>query len=127
MAVKLNHTIVHCRDKKKSATFLSDVLGLKAPIRFGPFLEVETANEVALAFLETDETLTVEHYAFLVNEKEFDEIFTRIRLKKIGYWADPHQEQEGEINTRDGGRGLYFEDPDGHLLEILTRPYGSGG
>ena len=67
-----------------------------------------------------------QHYAFLVSEPEFDEIFSRIQARKLVYWADPSQEQLNEINTRDGGRGLYFEDPDGHLLEILTRPYGSG-
>jgi hypothetical protein len=44
----------------------------------------------------------------------------------VAYWADPGQTRRDEINTRDGGRGLYFTDPDGHLLEILTRPYGSG-
>ena len=126
MAVKLNHTIVHCRNKKKSAQFMSQILGLPQPVSFGPFLEVKTANEVDLAFLETDEEFIVEHYAFLVSEQEFDAIFGRVQQKKLAYWADPGREREGEINTRDGGRGVYFEDPDGHLLEILTRPYGSG-
>ena len=127
MAVKLNHTIVHARDKRVSAQFMSEILGLPAPVPFGPFLGVNTGNEVTLDFLETDEEIETQHYAFLVSESEFEEIFGRIKDRKLTYWADPYRRQAAQINTRDGGRGLYFEDPAGHLLEILTRPYGSGG
>ena len=128
MTAKLNHTIVHARDKSASAAFLSEILGLPAPVPFGPFLGVETGNEVTLDFLDADESeFIVEHYAFLVSEGEFDEIFGRIKERKLAYWADPARRERGKINTRDGGRGIYFEDPNGHLLEILTRPYGSGG
>jgi catechol 2,3-dioxygenase-like lactoylglutathione lyase family enzyme len=126
MAIELNHTIVHTRDKRAAATFLSDILGLPAPVAFGPFLGVETANGVTLDYLDTDEAILAEHYAFLVAEAEFDQIFERIRARGLAYWADPHRTRRGQINTRDGGRGLYFEEPSGHLLEILTRPYGSG-
>lgn len=127
MTVKLNHTIVHSRDKTASARFMADILGLPAPVPFGPFMGVQTGNEVTLDFLETDEEITTEHYAFLISETEFDAIFARIRERGLPYWADPARSRHGEINTRDGGRGVYFEDPNGHLLEILTRPYGSGG
>ena len=127
MTVKLNHTIVHARDKRASAAFLSQILGLPDPVAFGPFIGVQTGNEVTLDFLDTDEEILTEHYAFLVSESEFDEIFARIRKRKLPYWADPARQQQNKINTRDGGRGIYFEDPSGHLLEILTRPYGSGG
>jgi catechol 2,3-dioxygenase-like lactoylglutathione lyase family enzyme len=127
MAVKLNHTIVHARDKRASATFLSEILGLPAPTPFGPFLCVQADNEVTLDFLETDEEFNVQHYAFLVSEAEFDRIFGRIRGRKLDYWADPARNRAGEINRHDGGRGCYFEDPAGNLLEIITRPYGSGG
>ena len=127
MAVKLNHTIVHARDKAASARFLSEILGLPAPAPFGPFMGVQVDNEVTLDFLETNDVFQIEHYAFLISEREFDEIFGRIRARNLQYWADPYRRQQGEINTRDGGRGVYFQDPDGHLLEILTRPYGSGG
>jgi catechol 2,3-dioxygenase-like lactoylglutathione lyase family enzyme len=88
---------------------------------------VHAGNEVTLDFMDADGEITPQHYAFLISEAEFDEIFARIRERKLPYWADPTQHQRGEINTRDGGRGVYFEDPNGHLLEILTRPYGSGG
>jgi catechol 2,3-dioxygenase-like lactoylglutathione lyase family enzyme len=127
MTIKLNHTIVHARDKRVSAEFFADVFGLKPPVAFGPFLDVETDNEVTLAFLETDEDIQTQHYAFLVSEPEFDEVFARVKGRKLKYWADPYRRQPNEINTRDGGRGVYFEDPAGNLLEILTRPYGSGG
>jgi catechol 2,3-dioxygenase-like lactoylglutathione lyase family enzyme len=127
MPAKLNHTIVHARDKRASAQFMAEILGLPAPVPFGPFLGVNTGNEVTLDFLDTDEEIQTQHYAFLVSEPEFDAIFGRIRERQLAYWADPYRRQPREINTRDGGRGVYFEDPAGHLLEILTRPYGSGG
>ena len=127
MTVRLNHTIVHARDKRASATFLADILGLPDPVPFGPFIGVQTGNDVTLDFLDADGEITVEHYAFLVDENEFDEIFGRIRERNLPYWAHPARHQANEINTRDGGRGVYFEDPSGHVLEILTRPYGSGG
>ncbi len=127
MSVQLNHTIVGCRDKKVSAKFLADVLGLPAPSRFGPFLVVEAANGVSLDYHDTDGNIAPQHYAFLISEDEFDEIFGRVRERGLEYWADPAQSQAGRINRNDGGRGVYFQDPDGHLLEIITRPYGSGG
>ena len=127
MPIALNHTIVWCRDRRKSAAFLTGLLGLAAPMRFGPFLVVELDNRVSLDFHETDRTIVAQHYAFLIGEEDFDHILARIEARQIRYWADPGQTRAGEINRNDGGRGLYFEDPDGHLLEILTRPYGSGG
>jgi extradiol dioxygenase family protein len=126
MAVKLNHTIVHARDRHQSASFFVEVFGLAKPRPFGPFLDVDVANEVTLAFLETDEDIQIQHYAFLVSEAEFDEIFGRVQARGLAYWADPHHHRKGEINHHDGGRGVYFNDPAGHYLEIITRPYGSG-
>ena len=126
MSVRLNHTIVWCRDKKKSARFLSDMLGRPAPVRFGPFLVVEVDNGVSLDFHDSDEDVAPQHYAFLIDEADFDAIFARIRERGLDYWADPGRTRRGEINRNDGGRGLYFLDPDGHILEIITRPYGSG-
>ena len=127
MSVQLNHTIVWCRDKQKSATFLTEILGVPAPTRFGPFLVVELSNGASLDFHETDGEIASQHYAFLIGEDEFDQIFGRIRQRRLEYWADPGQRSAGKINSNDGGRGVYFEDPDGHLLEIITRPYGSAG
>lgn len=125
MAVDLNHHIVHARDADASATFLADVLGLAPPRHWGPFVAVETHNGVGLDYLSTDDPtyLVANHYAFLVGDDEFDAIFGRIRAAGLKYYADPGCRQEGEINHHFGGRGVYWQDPDGHLLEIITKPY----
>ncbi len=128
MPVQLNHTIVHAKDRVASANFLSEILGLPRPRPFGPFMVVDTANGVSLDFISAgDPEIIVEHYAFLVTEPEFDEIFGRMRARGLDYWADPARRTKGEINRHDGGRGVYWLDPNGHVLEIITRPYGSGG
>ncbi|MDQ3275506.1 MAG: VOC family protein [Actinomycetota bacterium] len=127
MTVRLNHTIVHARDKHEASSFLVDVLGLAEPTPFGPFLVVQVDNDVSLDFIDDHGPIDPQHYAFLVSESEFDEIIGRIRERGLSYWADPGRERLGEHNTNDGGRGLYWEDPNGHFLEIITRPYGAGG
>jgi catechol 2,3-dioxygenase-like lactoylglutathione lyase family enzyme len=127
MAIDFNHTIVAAQDSQASAQFLAEMLGLPAPKRWGPFQMVTTENGANIDFMNSDREITRQHYAFLVSEPEFDEIFGRVRERSLAYWADPAQERSGEINHHDGGRGVYFEDPDGHLLEVITRPYGSGG
>ena len=124
MSVQLDHTIVHARDKQRSARLLAELLGLPNPAPYGPFVVVETANGVSLDFADDDGTILPQHYAFLVTEEEFDQIFARIRAAGLEYWADPFHQRPGRINTNDGGRGLYWSDPDGHSLEIITRPYG---
>jgi len=126
MTVQLNHTIVLARDKQKSAQFLADILGLPSPGCFGPFAVVQADNGVSLDFVDYEGEIHPQHYAFLVSESDFDQSFGRIRERGLPYWADPHHQEKGQINTRDGGRGVYFEDPNGHNLELLTRPYGSG-
>jgi extradiol dioxygenase family protein len=123
MPVQLNHTIVAARDRHEAATFLADILGLAPPTTFGPFAVVELDNEVSLDFVD-DPEVWPRHYAFLVTEDEFDQIFGRIQARGLTYWADPFEKQPGEINTNDGGRGVYWSDPNGHKLEIITRPYG---
>jgi catechol 2,3-dioxygenase-like lactoylglutathione lyase family enzyme len=127
MTVQLNHTIVRVRDKQESATFLAEILGLPDPSPFGPFLVVQVANDVSLDFADDHGPPHPQHYAFLVSESEFDEIFGRIRERDLPYWADPFKRRPSEFNTNDGGRGVYWDDPSGHILEIITRPYGSGG
>lgn len=126
MGIQLNHTIVFCRDQRASAAFLTEMLGLAEPTRFGPFLVVDLANGVSLDFLESDQEIASQHYAFLIGEDDFDRVHARIRQRGLAHWADPHQQRPNEINHNDGGRGVYFPDPDGHLLEVITRPYGGG-
>ncbi len=123
MAIKLNHTIIWSRDKRESANFLTEILGLPEPVPFGPFLGVQLDNEVTLDFGENSGKIGTQHYAFLITEADFDAAFRRIKERNLPYWADPGQKQKSEIYTHNGGRGLYFQDPSGHLLEILTRPY----
>lgn len=126
MAVELNHTIVACPDKTEAATWLAELLGLPAPKPLGPFMAVELANNMTLDFASTDEGIHPQHYAFLISEPEFDQVFGRITERGMDFWADPMQNQPGEINKRGGGRGCYFVGPGGHFLEILT-PFVDGG
>lgn len=124
MAAQLNHTIVWCRDKMRSSVFLAHILARPAPVAFHHFMVVALDNGVSLDFSEKEGDIAGQHYAFLIGDGDFDAAFARIRESGQPYWADPARSRPGEINHRDGGRGTYFEDPDGHLLEILTRPYG---
>lgn len=127
MTVQLNHTIVWCSDQEKSAGFLAEILGRPAPTRFGPFHVVQVDNGVSLDFHQQSGKIAMQHYAFLIGEDDFDRIFARVKERDLKYWADPGRESAGEIYHHNGGRGFYFLDPDGHLLEVLTQPYGSGG
>ncbi len=126
MSVHLNHTIVNVPNKRESAKFVAEILGLPAPFSFGPFLVVELGNGVSLDFADDQGAPSSQHYAFLVSEAEFDKIFGRIKERGLTYWADPGRRRPGEFNTNDGGRGVYWDEPGGHFLEIITRPYGSG-
>lgn len=126
MAIELNHTIVAANDKFAAARFVTDVLGLPEPGSFGPFAVVELHNGVSLDFADTTEEIRRQHYAFLISEDEFDAVAKRLAERGVTTWADPQHSTPGH-NTNDGGRGLYFDSPDGHNLEVLTRPYGSGG
>jgi catechol 2,3-dioxygenase-like lactoylglutathione lyase family enzyme len=126
MAIQLNHTIVWSSDPTRSAQFLADVLGRAAPVRFGPFQVVELDNGVSLDYMAAQPPIQPQHYAFLLTEADFDAVLGRIQALGLEYWADPHQTRRRQINHNDGGRGVYFADPDGHYLEVITRPYGSG-
>jgi catechol 2,3-dioxygenase-like lactoylglutathione lyase family enzyme len=102
-------------------------MGLAAPHPFGHFLVADLAHDASLDFVQHDgDEVLMQHYAFLVSEDEFTEIHGRIAARGVDHWADPQAKQPGRINHRDGGRGVYFRSPSGHLYEILTRPYGSG-
>ncbi|MGA5465891.1 VOC family protein [Mycobacterium sp. NPDC050041] len=128
MAITFNHTIVAARDRQESATFFTDLFGLPAAQEFGPFLAVTLNHGVSLDYAQAapEDDIHPQHYAFLVSEDEFDAIYGRIRQRGMPHWADPRGSHPGEINHHDGGRGVYFQDPSGHYLEIITRPYGSG-
>ena len=127
MPVEFNHTIVWSKDARKSARFLAEILGLPEPSRLDHFEVVTTANGVSVDFADAEGEIGTQHYAFLVSEPEFDAVFGRIRGRGLAYWADPARTRPDEINRHDGGRGVYFEDPSGHLLEVITRPCASSG
>lgn len=124
--VAFNHTIIHAKDKEATARFLTDILGLPPHRRLGHFAAVQV-GEVSLDLIETDQAISSRHFAFLVSEAEFDAIVARLEARGVTHYADPFHKQPDRINRWDDGRGLYFDDPNGHVLEILTRPYGSGG
>jgi catechol 2,3-dioxygenase-like lactoylglutathione lyase family enzyme len=126
MAARLNHTIVWCRDPQTSASFLTEILGLPPARRFLGFLVVDLANDVSVDYMAADdsERIALQHLAFLVGEDEFDGALARVRERTEQVWADPAKTQPGRINHHFGGRGVYFDDPDGHLFEIITTPYG---
>jgi catechol 2,3-dioxygenase-like lactoylglutathione lyase family enzyme len=120
MAVELNHTIVWARDSKASAAFLAEMLGLPTPSHWGPFEVVATANGTNLDYLDREGDIAAQHYAFLVSEAEFDAIFGRVQAEGLVYGSGPYSRDDMKINHRGGGRGVYFSDPNGHILELLT-------
>lgn len=124
MSVQLNHTIVEAGDREATASFFAEVLGLPEPKQYGPFLVLQCGNDVSLDVIAVDGPVHPQHYAFLVSEPEFDQIYGRITARSLAHWADPHHARPNEINDNDGGRGVYWQDPNGHNLEIITRPYG---
>lgn len=120
MNVELNHTIVWVGDKAASAEFLAGILGVSVGAPNGPFMPVRLANRVTLDFADAHD-VRGQHLAFLVSDSDFDAVFARLRAAGIAYWADPMHREPGQINHWLGGRGVYFEDPDGHNMELLTR------
>lgn len=126
VAISLDHTIVPATDKQRSAAFLATILGLEPEPQHGPFVPVRVGR-LALDYADTQllgdspRQVPRHHYAFLVSEPEFDEIFARIRDAGVAFYAEPHEPRRpGEINYDRGGRTVYFDDPDGHVMEILT-------
>src|SRR5258707_11299644 len=118
MSVELNHTIIPTKDKWVSAKFLADILNLEAGPEWGHFVPVKTDNGVTLDF--SDSTgFNPRHFAFLVSEAEFDAALARIRAAGVAHYANFRRERPGEINRLYGGRGVYFDDPNGHLMELI--------
>ena len=126
MTISFNHTIVWSKNNYESAAFLTDLFGLPAPQPLSHFQGVEFANGATLDYATAShgDEIRPQHYAFLVSEDEFDDIYARIQSRGMDHWADPQLERSNKINHNDGGRGVYFLDPSGHIMEIITRPYG---
>ena len=130
MTIRLDHTIVPASDRIASAEFFAEIFDLK--VKRGHFAEVRVNESLTLAFADEPEMWggpgfdpaagQSHHYAFHISEDEFDAIFNRVKAKRIAYGSGPFNHADGQINTRRGGRGFYFEDPNGHLLEVMTVP-----
>ena len=120
MSVELNHTIVPAHDKREASAFIAEILDLEVGAQVGPFLPVQLANGVTLDYQDRNEFAS-QHFAFLVDDDLFDAAYKRLLDRGVPTWADPDHTQLGEINTRWNGRGIYFPDPAGHNMEILTR------
>ena len=120
MAIVLDHTIVPAKDKVASAEFFAKIFGLKYEGAMGHFAPVQVNDALTMDF-DNREGFESHHYAFKVSEEDFDEIFTRVKAEGLAYGSGPFAQDNMEINRRRDGRGFYFQDPNGHSLEVLTR------
>lgn len=122
MAILLDHTIVPARDKAAAAEFFADVFGLAVKPGGGHFVQVRVNDSLTMDFADEPEPIRSEHYAFHVSEEEFEAIFTRVKARGLAYGSGPHDRTDGRLYTRRGGQGFYFDDPNGHILEVMTVP-----
>ena len=119
MAIVLDHTIVPAKDKVASAEFFADIFGLKVKPGQGHFAQVQINESLTFDFADEPKPQS-HHYAFHISEGEFEAIFGRVKAKGLAYGSGPYNHTDGQIYTRRGGHGFYFEDPNGHLLEVMT-------
>ena len=122
MTIRLDHTVVPAKDKIASAEFFAAIFGLTVKPGDGYFAQVQVNESLTFDFADKPAPAESHHYAFHVSEEEFEAIFSRVKVRGIPYGSEPHSHTDGRINTRQDGRGFYFEDPNGHLLEVMTVP-----
>ncbi|MFE7114425.1 VOC family protein [Streptomyces sp. NPDC057654] len=123
MAIAFNHTIIAAKDRHESAQFFRDLLEIEEAPPWGPFTNIQLPDGVLLQFAEPPVEIQMQHYAFLVDDGLFDRAYGRLCDRGVEHWADPQMRRPGEINDEHGGRGVYFKDPAGHAIELITRPY----
>ena len=123
MTVTFNHTIIASKDRHESAQFYRDLLELPEAPSWGPFINIQLTDGVLIQFAEPPVEIQMQHYAFLIDDELFDRAYQRLCDGDIEHWADPQMRRSGETNTEHGGRGVYFKDPAGHAIELITRPY----
>ncbi|MEU6164387.1 VOC family protein [Streptomyces tanashiensis] len=124
MAVTFNHTIIASKNRDASARFFRELLEIPEAPSWGPFLNIQLADGVLLQFAEPPvDSIQMQHYAFLVDDELFDRAYQRLCEDGVEHWADPQMRRPGETNSGHGGRGVYFKDPSGHAIELITRPY----
>jgi catechol 2,3-dioxygenase-like lactoylglutathione lyase family enzyme len=125
MTVTFNHTIIAAKDSNESALFFRELLELPEAPSWGPFTNIQLTDGVLLQFATPPAHIEIQmqHYAFLVDDELFDRAYKRLCEGGVEHWADPQMRRPGEINDEHGGRGVYFKDPAGHAIELITRPY----
>ncbi len=123
MTVTFNHTIIAAKDRRESARFYRELLEIPEAPSWGPFTNIQLPDGVLLQFAEPPMEIQMQHYAFLLDDAAFDRAYARLRDRGIEHWADPQMRRPREINNEHGGRGVYFKDPAGHLIELITRQY----
>ena len=123
MPALFNHTIIASIDRAVSAEFYRSILEADEAPSWGPFTNLTLAGGVILQFAEPPVEIQMQHYAFLVDDQHFDRAYQRLASAGVEHWADPQMTRPGETNTEHGGRGVYFKDPSGHALELITKPY----
>ena len=123
MKIELNHTIVPAHDKEQSARFYEKIFGLKYEGPLGHFAPIRIPSQSLSLDFDNRKSFQPHHYAFKVGEAEFDEIFDRVKAEGLTYGSGPFTPDDMKINHWNGGRGVYFRDPNGHLLELLTKDY----
>ena len=122
MTVILNHTIVSARDKVMAARFFAGIFGLDFDEQQSGHFAPVRVNEALTLLFDEDTSFDSHHYAFHVSEDEFDAIFERIKKAGLSYGSAPWSLDDGKLNDWNGGRGVYFKDPNGHVLELMTMP-----
>jgi catechol 2,3-dioxygenase-like lactoylglutathione lyase family enzyme len=123
MPASFNHTIIAAKDRRESARFFRELLEVPEAPSWGPFTNIQLADGVLLQFAEPPVEIQMQHYAFLLDDDHFDRAYRRLCEGGVEHWADPRMRLPGEINHEHGGRGVYFLDPAGHGIELMTRPY----
>jgi catechol 2,3-dioxygenase-like lactoylglutathione lyase family enzyme len=123
MAASFNHTIIAATDRAASARFYRELLEVPDAPSWGLFTNIQLDHGVLLQFAEPPVEIQMQHYAFLIDDDHFDRAYALLQDRGVVHWADPQMRRPGEINNEHGGRGVYFKDPAGHALELITRPY----
>jgi catechol 2,3-dioxygenase-like lactoylglutathione lyase family enzyme len=122
VGIRLDHTIVPAKDKAAAAEFFADIFGLAVKPGRGHFAQVQVNDSLTLDFADEPDQIRIEHYAFHVGEAEFEAILGRVKARGLPYGSGPYDRADGRLYARRGGRGFYFEDPNGHVLEVMTVP-----
>jgi catechol 2,3-dioxygenase-like lactoylglutathione lyase family enzyme len=122
MTITLNHTIVWARDKDAAARLFAEIFGLRFEGSGGHFAPVRVNDTLTLDFAEAKGTIAGQHYAFHVSGAEFDAILQRVKSAGLAFGSGPRSLEDGNLNNWNGGRGFYYEDHDGHVIELMTMP-----